>query len=107
MKYTQLGTTGLRVSRLGFGCMRLPMLPERTVDRSLAIPLLHRAVEFGINYFDTAIGYCYGDSQRVLGEAFEKMRERIILSTKNGEYEASPDAWCEAVPLVCTESGGF
>jgi len=93
MKYTTLGRTGLTVSRLGFGCMRLPMTAEGRVDRKQAIPLLHRAVELGVNYFDTAIFYCHGDSQRVLGEAFQNMRDRVILSTKNHLHEAPDDAW--------------
>ena len=107
MKYTQLGTTGLKVSRLGFGCMRFPMTPEGKVDRRLTIPLLHRSVEFGINYFDTAIGYCGSDSQRVLGEAFEGMRDRLVLSTKNHMHEAAADVWwqqlIESLNLLRTE----
>jgi len=86
MRYTILGKTGLRVSRLGFGCMRLPMTGEQ-VDRELAIPMLQRAVELGVNYFDTAVGYCHGDSQRVLGEAMEGIRDRVVISTKNPHYD--------------------
>jgi len=93
MKYTTLGRTGLTVSRLGFGCMRLPMTAEGKVDREKAIPLLHRAVELGVNYFDTAIFYCHGDSQRAVGEAFEGMRDKVVLSTKNHMHEAPDDAW--------------
>ena len=87
MQYITLGKTGLKVSRLGFGCMRLPMKTQSEVDRDLAIPMLHRGVELGITYFDTAVGYCSGDSQRVLGEAMEGMRDRIIISTKNHHYD--------------------
>ncbi|MCH7908985.1 MAG: aldo/keto reductase [Candidatus Hydrogenedentes bacterium] len=85
MQYTTLGKTGLKVSRLGFGCMRLPMKEGRIV-RELAIPMLHRAKELGVNYFDTAVGYCNQDSQRCLGEALEGMRDQVIVSTKNGHY---------------------
>lgn len=94
MNYSILGKTGLRVSRLGFGCMRFVMGPDGRVDRNLAIPLLHRALELGVNYFDTAVGYCNADSQRVLGEAFAKVpRDRIVLSTKNGFHEAPAEEW--------------
>jgi predicted aldo/keto reductase-like oxidoreductase len=86
MQYSILGKTGLKVSRLGFGCMRLPMKSAAEVDRDKAIPMLRRAVELGITYFDTAVGYCGGDSQRVLGEAMEKIRGKVILSTKNPHY---------------------
>ncbi len=94
MQYTVLGRTGLEVSRLGFGCMRLPMKSDTQIDRGLAIPMLHRAVELGITYFDTAVGYCAGDSQRVLGEAMESMRDRVVLSTKNHHYDKTDkDGW--------------
>ena len=86
MQYTTLGKTGLRVSRLGFGCMRLPMAGGR-VDLKLAIPLLRRAVELGVNYFDTAVGYCGHDSERALGEAMKGIRDKVILSTKNHHYD--------------------
>jgi predicted aldo/keto reductase-like oxidoreductase len=91
MVYTILGKTGLKVSRLGFGCMRFTMKGD-VVDREQTIPLLHKALELGINYYDTAVFYCNNDSQKVLGEAFEKMRDRIILSTKNHHYE-SVEGW--------------
>ncbi len=94
MQFTTLGKTGLEVSRLGFGCMRLPMKSDTQIDRDLAIPMLHRAVELGITYFDTAVGYCAGDSQRVVGEAMESMRDRIVISTKNHHYDkADKEGW--------------
>lgn len=88
MVYRQLGHTGYRVSRLGFGAMRLPMTGkgyDAQVNRELAIPLIHRAFESGINYIDTACGYCNEDSQRAVGEAVENWhgRKSIIISTKN------------------------
>ena len=87
MEYAVLGRTGLKVSRLGFGCMRLPMKSGTEVDRDKAIPLLRRAVELGVTYFDTAVGYCGGDSERVLGEAMEGLHDRVVLSTKNPHYD--------------------
>lgn len=93
MKRTVLGKTGLSVSRLGFGCMRLPMTAEGKVDREKSIPLLQKAVDLGVNYFDTAIFYCNGDSQRVLGEAMQDRRDRVVLSTKNHMHESPADAW--------------
>ena len=73
--------------------MRLQMGPDGKVNREIAIPLLRRAFELGVTYFDTAIMYCGGDSQRVLGEAMEGIRDKVVLSTKN-HYHASPaDVW--------------
>jgi predicted aldo/keto reductase-like oxidoreductase len=65
------------------------------VDRALSIPMLHRALELGVTYFDTAVGYCQSDSQRVLGEAFEGLRDKIILSTKNPFHTASEADWLD------------
>lgn len=107
MKYATLGRTGLKVSRLGFGCMRLPMTADGKIDREQAIPLLHRAVDLGVNYFDTAVFYCNGDSQRVLGEALADRRDRVVLSTKNHMHDAPADAWwgrlTESLELLRTD----
>ncbi len=90
MQYATLGRTGLRVSRLGFGAMRLPMKGGR-VDRLKAIPLIHRAFQAGVNYIDTAIGYCNGDSQRAVGEALKGWRHKTVVSTKNHYYNKHDD----------------
>jgi len=85
MIYRDFGNTGMRLSVLGFGCMRLPMMPgdgEPRVNDELATPLLQRAVELGINFFDTAWFYCGGDSQRAVGAALQKVREKVYISTK-------------------------
>ena len=91
MNYRILGRTGLKVSVLGFGCMRLPLKGDG-VDDELAIPLLRRAVELGINYFDSAVFYCGGDSQRAMGDALHDLRDKIFLATKNNYY-SDADGW--------------
>ncbi len=96
MQYRQLGNTGYLVSQLGFGAMRLPMQGEgesACVDRELAIPMIHRAFEAGVNYIDTAVGYCNQDSQRAVGEALTGWRDRIVVSTKNPEYQDEKVWW--------------
>ena len=96
MRYRDLGKTGYRVSQLGFGAMRLPMVGEgedARIDREKAIPMIHRAFEAGLNYIDTAVGYCNQDSQRVVGEALPGWRDKIVLSTKNHEYEDEATWW--------------
>ena len=101
MQYRTLGTrTGLKVSALGFGAMRLPMTSDdQAVDRERALPLLRRAFEGGVNYVDSAVGYCNQDSQRAVGEALEDWfrdhgRESIVVSTKNPQYDKSdPQGW--------------
>jgi predicted aldo/keto reductase-like oxidoreductase len=81
---------------LGFGAMRLPMTEadgEQVVDRELAIPMIHRAFEAGVNYIDSAVGYCNEDSQRALGDALKGWREKIVVSTKNPYYDEDEKAW--------------
>ncbi len=92
MKYRAAGGTGARLSSLGFGCMRLPMKDAKTVDRNKAVPMLHRAYERGVNYFDTGKHYCAGDSERALGDALKGMdRDKVFVSTKYA-YEKSTAA---------------
>ena len=86
MIYKEFGNTGVKVSALGFGAMRLPMMEqngENVVNEELAIPLMHRAFELGVNYIDTAPGYCgNGLSEIAVGKALKGWREKINLSTK-------------------------
>ena len=96
MIYRELGRTGLKVSQLGFGAMRLPMIgdgKEARVNRELAIPMIHRAFEGGVNYIDSAVGYCNHDSQRAVGEALKGWREKIVVSTKNPYYGEDEREW--------------
>lgn len=96
MLYRSLGRTGLKVSQLGFGAMRLPMVgsgPAATVNRDLAIPMIQHAFESGVTYIDTAVGYCNQDSQRAVGEALKGWRDRIIVSTKNPVYTTDEPSW--------------
>ncbi|MBD3418558.1 MAG: aldo/keto reductase [Chitinivibrionales bacterium] len=96
MHYRRLGKTGLNVSQLGFGAMRLPMIGEgeqQVVDREPAIAMIHRAFEGGVNYIDTAVGYCNRDSQRAVGEALRGWRDSIIVSTKNHYYDHNESQW--------------
>ena len=96
MQYRLLGQTGIRVSQLGFGAMRLPMVGDgetRRVDRDRAIPMMHRAFEHGVNYIDTAVGYCNQDSQCAVGEALQGWRDRVVVSTKNPSYAENERDW--------------
>jgi len=94
--YRTLGKTGLEVSQLGFGCMRLPMVGEgeqARIDRDRATPMIRRAVEAGVNYIDTAVFYCNHDSQAAVGEALDGIRDRVVLSTKNHCYDDEKQWW--------------
>ena len=85
MEYRTFGNTGIRISRLGFGAMRLPMVEidgRRVVDEEKAIAMLHRAFELGVNYVDTAWFYCDGQSEIVVGKALKGWRDKVYVSTK-------------------------
>ncbi len=85
MQYREFGSTGVKVSALGLGCMRLPtvkFIPQR-VDTRKSFNLIRNAIDQGINYIDTAWPYHFGGSERVVGMALQDgYRERIHLVTK-------------------------
>ncbi len=86
MQYVPFGKHGFQVSRLGFGCMRLPTAQEgerRVIDREEAIALIRRGIDGGITYVDTAYPYHDGESEIVVGKALKDgYRERVRLTTK-------------------------
>jgi aryl-alcohol dehydrogenase-like predicted oxidoreductase len=86
MKYTYLGHTGLRVSRLCLGCMSYgsPAWRPWVLDEEAAQPFFRRAVELGINFFDTADMYSLGVSEEVTGRALRRYArmEEVVLATK-------------------------
>jgi aryl-alcohol dehydrogenase-like predicted oxidoreductase len=80
MKYRQLGNSDLRVSEIGFGSWLTFTDPKR---RNVAIACVHRALEHGINFLDTANVYGRGAAESVLGEALAGIpRDRYVLATK-------------------------
>jgi 1-deoxyxylulose-5-phosphate synthase len=88
MDYVKLGRTGLKVSRVCLGCMTYG-LPDRgahtwTLDEEKSRPLIKRAVELGINFFDTANTYSDGTSEEIVGRALHDFarREEIVIATK-------------------------
>ena len=86
MQYRELGRTGMKLSKLGFGGMRFKMKDDH-IDKDIAIPLLHRAFELGINFVDSAVFYCNSESESVVGEAVKSWKGKIYLSTKNPCYD--------------------
>jgi predicted aldo/keto reductase-like oxidoreductase len=69
----------------------------KKINRELAIPMIHRAFEAGVNYIDTAQGYCNSDSQVVVGEALKGWRDKVIVSTKNHYYGIDEKEWWGAL----------
>lgn len=93
MNYRTLGRTQLRVSELGFGALEIgrDWPPWRRLQPDYSRPsevealrILHRAVDEGVNFFDTAPAYMA--SEEILGKAFKAKRDRVVLATKCGEW---------------------
>ncbi len=85
MQYSNFDSIGRKISKLGFGLMRLPKLREgeETIDRDEAFRLIDLAIKAGVNYFDTAYVYHGGDSEKFAKEALSRYpRESYCLATK-------------------------
>lgn len=85
MNYREFGKTGEKISALGFGCMRFPEYREGDtpfVDQDKVDEMITYAYEHGVNYFDTAPGYCSQNSEPALGKAVKGFRDKILISTK-------------------------
>ena len=98
MIYKTFGNTNERVSSLGFGAMRLPMKDfngKKIIDENLAIPLMQKAFDMGINYVDTAPLYCESLSEEAVGKALKGYRDKVYLSTKNPIEDDNGDQWME------------
>src|SRR5258705_4508628 len=88
MEYTRLGKSGLKVSRLCLGCMTYGV-PERgahawSLNEETSRPFIQRALELGINFFDTANAYSDGTSEEIVGRALRDFarRDEIVIATK-------------------------
>lgn len=88
MKYTYLGSSGLKVSRICVGCMSFGDRRSRFkwfVEEPEALPILKACYDAGINFFDTSNNYSNGVSEEILGKAIKKYdmrRENIVIATK-------------------------
>ncbi|TMC55825.1 MAG: aldo/keto reductase [Chloroflexi bacterium] len=78
MEYTNLGRTGVKVSRLCLGCMTF----GREIDEPASQPIIQCALDQGVNFFDTANVYGNGASESIVGRALKGVRQSIVLATK-------------------------
>ncbi|WP_440766916.1 aldo/keto reductase [Natronorubrum sp. DTA7] len=83
MEYTTLGSTGMSVSRIGLGCMSFGSGRDWMLDREESTELIERAIDLGINFFDTANVYSTGESEAILGDALADYdRDSQVVATK-------------------------
>lgn len=87
MEEVRLGNQGLTVSRIGLGCMGMSEF-YGPADEEEAMATIHRALELGINFLDTADMYGVGRNERLVGRAIEDRREEVVLATKFGIVRA-------------------
>jgi aryl-alcohol dehydrogenase (NADP+) len=80
MKYRDLGRTGIKVSPYCLGAMMFGGIAN--ADHDECIRIVHRALDFGINFVDTADRYSNGESEEILGKALKGRRDKVVLATK-------------------------
>ena len=83
MQQRKLGNSGLEVSALGLGCMRMSF-GDRPTDKQEMITFLHAAVERGVTFFDTAEVYGPFTNEELVGEALEPFKGKVVIATKFG-----------------------
>jgi len=82
VNYRQLGTTGMEISEIGYGAWGIGGTQWGGADDDESIQALHRAIDLGLNFIDTALAYGEGRSERLVGQVVRERPERIYVATK-------------------------
>ena len=104
MDYIKLGSTGLEVSRICLGCMTFG-IPDRgahtwTLADEKSRPIIKRALQLGVNFFDTANVYSDGTSEEIVGRALKDFasRDEVVIATKVWARMRPGAQWARPVP---------
>jgi aryl-alcohol dehydrogenase-like predicted oxidoreductase len=89
MKYRNLGSTGEQLSAIGLGCMSMSHAYGQPDDQE-SIAALHKALDLGINFWDTADVYGAGENERLISKVLVENRDKIFIATKFG-FTANPN----------------
>ena len=92
MVHAMLGRSGLSVSRLGLGCMGMSEFYGPGNEQE-SIRTIHRALEMGMNFLDTADVYGLGRNEELVGKAIRDRRGKVVLATKFGNVRGSDGYW--------------
>jgi aryl-alcohol dehydrogenase-like predicted oxidoreductase len=99
MQKRTLGTSGLEVSALGFGCMGISFGYGTAASRDEGIAIIRAAVDAGVTFFDTAEAYGPFTNEEIVGEALGPVRDRVVIATKFGfKYEGGKQAGLDSRP---------
>jgi aryl-alcohol dehydrogenase-like predicted oxidoreductase len=112
MQRRKLGNSGLEVSAIGLGCMRMSFGDKPIGDKAEMISFLHAAVDRGVDFFDTAEVYGPFTNELLVGEALEPFKGKVVIATKFGfkpdeegkPRPGDPDSRPERIRQVAEES---
>ncbi len=105
MEYRRLGSTNIDVSRIGFGCWAIGGHGYGAVKDEESIEAIHRAIDMGINLFDTADAYGFGHSERILAKALGEYRHDVVIATKFGvAWDDAGHTYLDCSPKRATEA---
>ena len=106
---TILGNSTLKVNRIGLGCMGMSEF-YGSFNEQESINTLHKAIDLGVNFFDTADMYGNGDNERLIGKAFKGRWDAVVLATKFGVMRGPNGEWLglsgqpEYIKKACDQS---
>src|SRR6188508_2238316 len=99
MQERTLGTSGLEVSALGFGCMGISSGYGPATSRADGVAVIRAAVDGGVTFFDTAEAYGPFANEELVGEALAPVRDRVVIATKFGfKFDGGKQAGLDSRP---------